>query len=715
MLFDELPIQRRSSQAPPPDNQSGRGRLLFLMLAVVLVFLSLSGRILYLQTTRQEEFSREAVKRSNITRFTPATRGLIYDRNGVPLVRNAPSYQIAIVPIRQVTYSEDQEAVNPVTGLPITNTNGVAVNEAIIKQRIERIAVYNRLAQLVNQPGITAGEIYTKVLQARQAGRTFEPVVVAENVPRDTAQIIQEQSLLLPGVVVQTVGSRIYPYGELFGNILGYTGKILDTTALQYDLQRSGADLVDVNSTGYRYNIDNDRIGVTGIESFVERELRGVKGVRESVVDVSFEEISVIKETTPTVGNNVRLALDLRLQNIISESMRYGLRETGSTRGAVVALNPNTGEILGMVGFPTYDNNLFARGITPDELKALNEDIHKPQLNHATQEAVQPGSTFKVISAASILQETEDSVDASTMIDDPGVFILPNEFNTEAEGQKFFCWIGLRGGRHGLQNTELALKNSCNTYFRKAIGGFKPDNIIGVGSDALSKWAQAFGIGEDTYDLGIPYVPGYPASFTNNLQRQGGIWTQGDDYNIAIGQGKLNATVLEMANVAAVIANGGTLYQPQLVRDVINSQNQIVRPFEPKVLRKVPLDAEYFDLIQRAMWRVVNEEGGTAWYSASLQKWGLEYAGKTGTAEYCDDIAQKARLCPPDREFLPTHAWYIAYAPAQNPQIALAVYVYNGGQGSGTAAPVAARILAKYFNLPIQEEELPKIVKNAAD
>lgn len=715
MLFDELPIQRRSSQAPPPDNQSGRGRLLIMMLAVVLVFMSLSGRLLYLQTTRQEEFAREAVKRSNITRFTPATRGLIYDRNGVPLVRNAPSYQIAIVPIRQVTYSEDQEAVNPVTGLPITTTSGTAVNDAVIRQRIERIAVYNRLAQLVNQPGITAGEIYTKVLQARLAGRTFEPVVVAENVPRDTAQIIQEQSLLLPGVVVQTVGSRIYPYGELFGNILGYTGKILDTTALQYDLQRSGADLVDINNTGYRYNIDNDRIGVTGIESFAERELRGIKGVRESLVDVSFEEISVLKETTPTVGNNVRLTLDLRLQSIISESLRYGLRETGSTRGAVVALNPNTGEILGMVGFPTYDNNLFARGITPDELKALNEDIHKPQLNHATQEAVQPGSTFKVISAAAIMQETEDSVDANTMIDDPGVFILPNEFNTEAEGQKFFCWIGLRGGRHGLQNAELALKNSCNTYFRKAIGGFKPDNIVGVGSDALSKWAEAFGIGEDTYDLGIPYVPGYPASFTKNLQRQGGIWTQGDDYNISIGQGKLNATVLEMASVASVIANGGTLYQPQLVRDVINNQNQIVRPFEPKTLRKVPLDAEYFDLIQRAMWRVVNEEGGTAWYSASLQKWGLEYAGKTGTAEYCDDIAQKAKLCPPDREFLPTHAWYIAYAPAQNPQIALAVYVYNGGQGSGTAAPVAARILAKYFNLPITEEELPKIVKNAGD
>lgn len=716
MYFDEFPITRRSSHAPPPDERGGRTRLLLLMIGVVVVFMALGGRLFYLQNTRLTEFQSEAVRRSNIVRYSAATRGLIYDRNGIPLVRNAPSYQIAIVPIQQVTYSDDEEAVNPLTGLPITTTTGaVALNDAVIRQRIDRIAVYNRLAVLVNQPGITAGEIYTKVLQARLAGRTFEPVVVAENVPRDTAQIIQEQSLLMPGVVVQTVGSRIYPFGDLFGAILGYTGKILDTTARQYSLQRDGANLVDVGFNGYRYDIDNDRIGVTGIESFAERELRGVKGIRESIVDVSFEEIGVVREVTPTAGNSIRLTIDLRLQNILSETLRYGMNESKAPRGAIVALNPNTGEVLGMVGFPTYDNNLFARGITADELAALNADIHKPQLNHATQEAVQPGSTFKIVSAAAIMQEKNDSVEASTLIDDPGVFELPDDFNPKGTGQKFFCWIGLRGGRHGLQNAELAIKNSCNTYFRKAIGGYKPDDIIGVGSDALSKWAENFGIGESGYDLGIPYVPGYPASFSRNLQRQGGIWTQGDDYNIAIGQGKLNATVLEMANVAAVVANGGTLYQPQILRDVIDSRNQIVHPYQPKVLRRVPIDPEYMSILQRGMWRVVNEEGGTASYSASLAKWGLEYAAKTGTAEYCDDIAQQARICPPYTEFLPTHAWYIAYAPADTPQIALAVYLYNGGQGSAAAGPVAARVLAKYFNLSIPEDQLPKVQQRAQD
>ncbi len=718
MQLDDFPIQRRTSQRPPPDPQAGRTRLLVLMLAVALVFIGLSGRLFYLQTVRLPEFERLAQRRSVQPRYTSATRGLIYDRNGVPLVRNAPSYQIGITPIRQVTYTEDEEALDQQTGLPITNTvTGERVlNNSAIKQRIERMAVYNRLAQLINQPGLTAGEIYTKVLQARNAGRTFVPVIVAENVPRDTALIIQEQSLSLPGVVVQTVGSRIYPYNELFGNILGYTGKILDTTAQQYKLKRDGADLIDATYDQYRYEIDNDRIGITGIESFVERELRGQKGLRESVFDVSFEEIEVLRETTPTVGNNVRLTLDLRLQTIISEALRYGLTESNSPRGAIVAINPNTGEILGMLGFPTYDNNLFARGITVDELKALNADIHKPQLNHATQEAVAPGSTFKIVTTAAILQEnSEDNVDEFTLINDPGVFELPNEFNPEAPGQKFYCWIGLKGGRHGPQRAEDALTHSCDTYYYKAVGSYEPDGIKGIGSNALSKWAEAFGVGEKEYDLGIPYVPGYPASSEKNLQREGGLWTQGDNYNVAIGQGKMNATVLEMANIAAVIANGGTLYQPQLIKDVINSQNQIVRPFEPKVIRKLPLDERYMQLIQRGMRRVINAQDGTANYSASLQKWGFEYAGKTGTAEFCDDIVYKAKLCPPDAKFSPTHAWFVAYAPADNPQIALAVYVWNGGQGSAVAAPIAARIIAKYFNLPIPEAELPKVQKGTSE
>ncbi len=686
------------------------------------MFLALNGRILYFQTTLRPELENQAQTNQTDLQLKTASRGIIYDRNGIPLVRNAPIYQISIIPIRQVAFDEDVPVIDPKTGQPLLDpkTGEIIYNDSAVLQRISRQAVYARLARLVNQPGVTAGEIFTRMVRARDTGQTFRPVVVVDSVPRETALVIQEQSLLLPGVVVETIGSRIYPYGELFGNMLGYTGRILDTSARRYGLEPGGNNrefLVDSNYGGYKYLIDSDRIGVTGIEANQERELRGQKGEREIVVDVSYEEKELRREITPTVGNNVRLTLDLRLQTIISEQLRYGLNTVNSESGAVVALNPNTGEIIGMIGLPTYDNNLFARGITTQELKLLNDDPFKPQLNHATQEDVAPGSTFKIITTAAIVQETGDNVDEFTQIVDPGIFELPNAFDPNAKGREFFCWIALKrqGGNHGPQTAEEALKNSCDSYYYKAVGGYEPDGIIGIESNTLAKWGRAFGIGEDTYDFGVAYSPGYAASQEGNLSRGGGLWTQGDDYNISIGQGDTRATVLEMAIATSIIANGGTLYEPQIVRDVVNNQQQIVKPFAPKVLRKLPLDDRTMQLIQRGMWRVVNEEGGTAFYNASLTKWNFEYAGKTGTAEFCDIIVAKRKLCPPDTEFQPTHAWYIAYAPAENPQIALAVYVWNGGQGSGVAAPIAARILAKYFNLPIPDEELPKVVKSDSE
>ncbi len=722
-MLEDLPLQRRSSQPRPPTSDAGRGRLLVLMALITLVFLALSGRIYYLQTQRQSEFERDARRRRELTTYQVATRGLIYDRDGRPLVQNAPTYQVVIRPIRQIAYSDNVAALNPLTNQPITDTQtGEPVeSQARILQRIDRVAVYNRLAQLINRPDVTAGEIYTKVVQAVNAGRTFQAVVVAENIPRETALIIQEQSLQLPGVEVQSVGSRIYPYGELFGNLLGFTGKVLDTSARDFDLVRGGEQnefLVDQSYGGYLYDVDRDRIGQAGLEAYLERELRGQKGRRETVVDVSYEEIETLTETVPTAGNNVRLTLDLRLQTIISEELKYGLNEVNSPRGAVVVLNPNTGEVLGMLGFPTFDNNLFARGISAAEYRALTETVHSALVNHATQDnKVPPGSTFKIVTTAAILEEdSEDNVDAGTRIYDPGIFELPSVFEGQP-GRKFYCWIGLppRNSRHEFQTAEEALKNSCDTYFYKAVGGFNEENIRGIGSDALGNWAAAFGIGQAYENLGVPYNVGFPASQSRIRERAGGIWTQGDSYNAAIGQGAVEATPLEMANVAAVIANGGTLYSPQVIRDVINPQNQIVAPFEPKVIRKLPIRDSTMALIRRAMWRVVNEEGGTANYSASLQKWNFEYAGKTGTAEFCDDIAQKARLCPPDREFLPTHAWYVAYAPYDNPQIAMSVFIWNGGQGSAVAAPIAARIIARYFDLPIPREELPKIVPASSE
>ncbi len=677
MLLDELPIQKRTSQTPPPDNEGGRLRLILLSVGVIVVFVVLGIRLFDLQVNRQQTFSAQVSERSVIERSLPATRGLIYDRNGEALVRNAPAYRVAIVPIQQVRYPD-----NP------------------IRQRIERMAMYNKLAAMINQPGVTAGDIYTKVTSRDALFAPYQPTVIADNVPREVALAIQEQSLTMRGVVVQTVGSREYPYKELLGNILGYTGRIIK-------------EMIDREPERYSreiYDYDNDRVGITGIERAVEEEVRGQKGKRAVLVDASFEELRVLSETPPINGNSVRLTIDLRLQQIISDVLISAMKERGAPRGAVVALDPNNGEILAMVSVPGYDNNLFARGISAEQFKTYLEDLHLPLINHATQDRVPPGSTFKIITAAALLQE--GAVDERTVVFDPGIFILPDQYDptNPDRGQKFYCWK--RTG-HGPQTIRDALRNSCDTYFYKTVGGFAEgnENFAGMGPDKLAQWAQEFGIGEKT-ELNIDYSVGIAPTKNWKLRNIGEIWTTGDSYNAAIGQGYVLATPLEMANATAAIANGGTLYHPQIVREVINERGEVVKSFTPKVIRQLRLDPYYVQLIQDTLWRVVNEQGGTAWTSR-LE--GFEYAGKTGTAEFCDDVARKTGICYDGIQIQPTHAWFVSYAPAQNPQIAMAVYVWNGGQGSGVAAPITQRIYNRYFNLGIPEDKLAPIERSDSE
>ncbi len=662
------PRHWRTTQPPPPEPRSARLRLVVLALGVVLIFGGMAVRLYTLQMQQGSDLRQRIVIQSEIEREIPATRGLIYDRNNEPLVRNVPAYQVVIIPIQQVRYPDDP-----------------------IRQRIERMEMYNELARLLNRPDLTAGEIFAKVSRSFSP---YLPVLVADNVPRETALMLQEQSLRLRGVVIQTVGAREYPYGELLGPILGYTSIIF-------------REMIDRNPEFYTpqvYNYETDRVGVGGVEEFAEAELRGKKGRRRALVDASFEEIQVISETPPINGNSVRLTIDLRLQKIMSDVLISAMRERNAPRGAAVALNINTGEILGLVSVPSYDNNLFARGISQQAFVALRDNIHKPLLNHATQDTIPPGSTFKLITAVALLQE--GIVSERTVINDPGFFELENEIDPTAPPQKFYCWIGLRGGSHGPQTIADALRTSCNTYFRKAVGGYPPEGIRGLGPDRLADWARAFGIGERYPNLGIAYTPGFAPKQADKLRRIGEVWTRGDSYNVAIGQGLLTATPLEMANVIATIANGGTLYEPQIIREVVDERGNVVKPFQPRVIRKLPIEERYLRLIRNALWRVVNDPSGTA-YSSRLE--GFAYAGKTGTAEFCDDVALKLRICYVGIRVQPTHAWFLAYAPADTPQIALAVYIWNGGQGSGVAAPIVQRILNAYFNLGVPEERLAPI------
>jgi penicillin-binding protein 2 len=658
MIVDNLPIKRRTSLTPPPDNQDGRLRLLILAIGMLVAFGVLVIRLYDLQINFKESFVAQARGNSEVKRKIPASRGLIYDRNNVALVRNAPAFQVAVVPIRQPH------------------------NDSSIEQRIQRMAIYNRLAQMINQPGVTAGDIYTKVL-ANTLRAPYTPVVVAENVPREVALTIQEQSLEMPGVIVQSIGSRVYPYKELLGNILGFTGKIPEESQKDYDP---------------KFYESNDRVGLAGIEYVGEENMRGVKGEETDLVDASGEVLRQVgAPIPPQEGNSVHLTLDLRLQQIISDALLPIMQARQSPRGAVVVLNPNTGEVLGMVSVPGYDDNMFARGITQKEYDELQNNIQRPLLNHATSDSVPPGSTFKIVTSAALLEE--HAIDPSTVINDPGSFRIPDLYDPGNlnKGQQFVCWIyGSTGGGHGPQRITDAIRNSCDTFFYKAVGGYQPEGIQGLGPDKLAQWEQTFGISETTkLEIGGGHGFAPTPAWKRNLY--GDVWTTGDSYNMAIGQGFVLATPLEMANVMASIANGGTLYQPQIVQQVMDPSGKVLKPFQPKIIRKLPISDATMQLIQHSLFDVVDH--GTAVQSKIP---GFNYAGKTGTAEFCDDVAVKTGVCYNGIKYLPSHAWFVAYAPYEQPQIAIAVYIWNGGQGSGVAAPVAQRIIANYLKIPLE-------------
>jgi penicillin-binding protein 2 len=348
-----------------------------------------------------------------------------------------------------------------------------------------------------------------------------------------------------------------------------------------------------------------------------------------------------------------------------------------------------------MVTLPSFDNNLFARGITPRELSLLSEDRWTPLVNHATAGLYPPGSIFKIIPASGALQER--TVQPETTFFDTGVLYLPNRFEPDNLdlAQPFYCW--LRTG-HGEVNVVSGLAWSCNVYFHQIGGGYSPANYEGLGPEKMAQYAEMFGLGEPT---GID-LPGELDGLVPNAKwkrlNYAEAWLTGDTYNMAIGQGFVLVTPLQMINAYAAIANGGTLYRPHLVREILDADGNVVKVTEPEVMGRLDLDPEFFNLVRAGLRAVIDWDSGTAHDTFDVP--GIDASGKTGTAEFCDNYPQCL-----DREgrVKTSHAWFASYAPTNNPEIVTLVFVYGGGEGSQVAVPVTNRILRHYFD--IQDEE----------
>jgi len=651
-------------------DRQGRLRYILFRLAVIAAFAVIAFRLWDLQVLSAEKYRLSADR--NRFRLVPvdAPRGIIYDRYKRVLVRNVPSFSVSIVP---AGLPEDPAARRAVLAR-VGGLLGMPVTEAELRAR----------GTLSSTVGLE--ELSIERILRERATSPYVPVRIASNVDRQVAFILEEEHLDLPGVVVGVEPLRYYEDGPLTAHILGYVGPI------------PSGRLAEYMQEGYQ---PDDLVGLTGIELTQERYLRGVKGQKHIEVDAFEREVRVIASKPPIQGDSVILTIDVDLQRVVKEALREGMRRAGSPVGVAIAMDPRTGEILALVSLPSYDNNLFSGGISEEDYRRLSTDRRHPLVNHAISGQYPPGSTFKIVPACAALQE--HVIDRSTKLVCKGTLLLPNKhFPDDPEkAQKFYCWY--KHG-HGPLDVIGAIRQSCDIFFYQLAGGY--GDFKGLGIERLAKYAAMFGFGEPT---GIE-LPGEAAGLlpSDRWKRQnyGESWYTGDTYNAAIGQGFVLATPLQVLNATAAIANGGTLYRPQLVYQVVDPHGRLIHVLKPEPIRKLAVDPAYIDMVREGMREAVAY--GTAWLARLPQ---VSVAGKTGTAEY-PGVDENGNLMLDEEGNLPTHAWFTAFAPYEDPEIALVVFLEGGGEGSQMAVPVAAKILRYYFNLP---EPTPTPTKGAPE
>lgn len=551
-------------------------------------------------------------------------------------------------PPRGVVYDRNQRIV-------ASNTPSFLVSvvpAALPKEETDR--VYLELSGLL---GMSPMEITDRV--KKRQGDDYTPVVIKTDVERDVVLRVEQRRLRLPGVLVLPESSRHYPYGSLLSHILGYRLPITE--------ERLAEMRVD-EEAGYR---PDDRIGVAGIEATYERELRGKPGKKLYEVDANERPLNDIRIDSPQPGHNLTLTIDLDLQRDVEAILKAGM---GVSESAVaIVMDPRNGEILAMISAPSYDNNLFSGRVKQSDLEALLNDPRKPMINYAISGTFPPGSTFKLVTGAAALQE--GVAHADTEITCEGALLVPNQYNP-AISQRLPCW-----GVHGREDFVRGLANSCDVYYWTIAGGH--GDFKGLGNERLASYARLMGYGAPT---GID-IPGEVAGLvpTDQWKRAtwGEPWLTGDTYNMGIGQGFVLSTPLQVAHVTNSVANGGRLLQPRLVAAISDSEDRPIRALDPVETGRIPISEANLALVRRGMQEVLLNEDVR---KVNIPE--LKIAGKTGTAEF-PGIRD-------DKGILPTHGWFTAYAPYDNPEVSVTVFLQRGG-GPTNAAPVAVEIIKRYF------------------
>lgn len=481
----------------------------------------------------------------------------------------------------------------------------------------------------------------------------FRPVLIKRNLTREELAVVEANLFNLPGVMIQIKPQRHYLHGELASHLIGYLGEINEA---------------QLASGQYPDNKQGDLIGQAGVERVWQKNLNGIRGGEQVEVDAAGRRLSVLSRKPPVAGQNLGLTIDRTLQRTAEKCLKR-------KKGAIVALHPMTGEILALASSPAYDPNVFVEGLNKSEWSRLMSGKEHPLQNRAVAGQYSPGSTFKIVMA---LAGLEEGVDPREEVFCDGKFMLGDHL--------FRCW---RKEGHGRVALHRAIVESCDVYF------YKLGKRLGV--DKIHHYARMCGLGTVSgYELGGEREGLIPNSQWK-LKRFGVAWQPGETISTSIGQSFVLVTPLQMARLISAFFNGGILYQPKVVQWV-GKDDQRVYQFTPEVNGRIKAKEQHLALIRSALVGVVNEPGGTGSRS-KIKAPGVVVAGKTGTAQVValgkEKPLQKGEEPPPD---LNDHAWFVAIASADKPEIAVAVLVENGGHGGSAAAPLAREMFETFYS-----------------
>ncbi|MFC1700549.1 penicillin-binding protein 2 [Patescibacteria group bacterium] len=598
-----------------------RNFILFYFIVVVCLF-SLLCRAGYLQVINGEHYKKLA--QGNKLRHYPivAPRGIIYDTNENPLVYNVLSFNLVI---DIVDFLDNDEFKQKEILEKIVNIVSKEENEILLEDLVQKI---------------------------EQAKDEFSQLILLKDIEKDSALALEALSVEWMGARVEKSIVREYIDSSYFSHILGYTGDIGFG-----DLEK------------YPDYFLSDKIGKMGLELQYEGILRGIYGGRNVEVNSVGEKLNLISVEPALPGESLVTHIDKDLQIKLYQLIKEMLNKLKLKRAVGVAMDPRDGGVLALVNFPSFDNNLFSRGISKEDLDRLGNDPNQPFLNRAISGQYPSGSIIKPLIAAAALEE--NIISPSQKINCTGLISIANKYSPEII-YKFPDWK-----THGFIDIIEAIAQSCNVFFYTIGGGY--DKVEGLGMDRIKEYLQYFGLGQLT-NIDLPnksagLIPDEEWKKSNKPDEE---WNLGDTYHASIGQGDILVTPIQMASSISAIANGGILYQPQLVDKIINLDSGEFKDISPVVVRDNFISYDNLNVVKKGMRKAVIS--GSA---CSMSNLSIKVAGKTGTAQFGTDQM---------------HSWFVGFAPYEDPQIVLTILIEEGGEGHEAAVPVAKDALEWYFN-----------------